>query len=73
MIDGSALVALVDDLDEFKLLVPQSGLGFRLKKIISNNVSTLAISHVLLSSIVLIIAPAANNISDSMAYVNDIP
>ena len=40
MIDGYALVALVDDLAEFRLLIPQSGLRIRLKKIISNNVST---------------------------------
>ena len=34
-IDGSALAALPDDLDEFKLLVPQSGMRIKLKSIIS--------------------------------------
>lgn len=38
-IDGESLLTLIDDLDEFKLMVPQSGLRMKLKKLLTNKSS----------------------------------
>jgi len=48
-IDGTALLALQNDFEEFKNLVPQSGLRMRIKSVISNRAFSFENENVMMS------------------------
>ena len=70
-IDGAALAALPEDIEEFKILVPQSGLRIRLKSVIKKYADTPAImvmTHMLNFTTVLIIFQSVD-FACTMLYV----